>query len=64
MSYSLLAAPGARRSFAVVAKEKDALSKGIVKLLKEIQQLQKVCPLPAGIQAYIENGQIQLLDCK
>eukprot|EP00434_Breviolum_minutum_P039690 symbB.v1.2.035253.t1/scaffold4702.1/size36141/2 len=43
-------------------KEMDALSKGIVKLMKEIKQLQEVCPLPVGIQAYIEKGQIQYVD--
>lgn len=52
------------REGAVGTKEMDALSKGIVKLMKEIKQLQEVCPLPVGIQAYIEKGQIQLLDCK
>lgn len=58
------ALPAGRASDAGGTKEMDALSKGIVKLMKEIKQLQEACPLPVGIQAYIEKGQIQLLDCK
>ena len=42
-----------------MAKEMDFMGNTVVRLMKEIQQLQDVCPLPLHCQAVLERGQIQ-----
>ena len=41
----------------------EHLDAHIVKLIREIRQLQKVCPLPAGVQAILEGGVIECPSC-
>ena len=41
----------------------EHLDAHVVKLIREIRQLQKVCPLPAGVQAILEGGVIECLSC-
>lgn len=43
-------------------REMEHLDAHIVKLIREIRQLQKVCPLPAGVQAILEGGVIEYVD--